>query len=190
MKKICETEIWTNRRKYIDFTAGDSEYPTFYRHKIDLSAESETFFWISVDVPCSLKPYTCSSMTSKMLSFTGVTLMLVTVLLLFIIYIFALVAFALLRGNMDPLGEGSLYCQSLGQCVVSVLHTGVIGTIYEVCHQTVSVLEIRLTPNKGIRQLGRRFRIKSGGGGLAKERRNLWSFKLTRKKTNIHFKND
>ncbi len=63
---------------------------------------------------------------------SGRTLLWVAILGIAIVYIFALAAFALMRGHMDPHGEQSLYCQSLWQCLVSMIRYGFIGELFEV----------------------------------------------------------
>ncbi len=73
-------------------------------------------------------------------SIAGRTLLWVAILGIAIVYIFALAAFALLRGHMDPDGEQSLYCQSLWQCLVTMIRYGFIGELFEVINYTCTYI--------------------------------------------------
>ncbi|ESN99323.1 hypothetical protein HELRODRAFT_162846 [Helobdella robusta] len=58
----------------------------------------------------------------------GKSLLWVAVLGLVVFYLYGLVSFALMRTSFDP--ENELYCSTLWQCTVSVVHYGLVGDIF------------------------------------------------------------
>ena len=79
---------------------------------------------------CSLRHF----IHQMYLSFSGRTLLWVVVLGIAVVYIFALGAFAFLRSTIDPTPDGDvhLFCQTLGQCLLTMIRFGFIGELFEV----------------------------------------------------------
>ncbi len=87
---------------------------------------------------------------------SGRTLLWVAVLGIAVVYIFALAAFAFLRSTLDPNkdGEVHLFCQSLGQCFVTMIRFGFIGELFEVdCISSRFSVEATFWANRNVKNL-------------------------------------
>jgi inositol 1,4,5-triphosphate receptor type 1 len=60
----------------------------------------------------------------------GKSLLWVGVLGLVIFYLYALVSFAMMRSSFNP--DEELYCATLFQCTVTIIHYGLIGKLFDV----------------------------------------------------------
>ena len=78
----------------------------------------------------------CEGMIVIMVSWScvGKSLLWVGVLGIIIFYLYALISFAMLRSSFNP--ENHLYCATLWQCTITVIHYGLIAEIFDVSTRT------------------------------------------------------
>ena len=63
----------------------------------------------------------------------GISLLWVAALGAVVLYIYAVISFAFLHESVNDLGENKLYCDTLSQCLISVIRWGLIDNLGHVC---------------------------------------------------------
>ena len=63
----------------------------------------------------------------------GISLLWVAALGGVVLYIYAVISFAFLHESVNDLGDNKLYCDTLGQCFITVIRWGLIGNLGLVC---------------------------------------------------------